>query len=84
MNKKTIKAFGHEYPVAEVKTTGIIDFNEQNFSAEEQEQYRKIVMPIPGQIMMIQGTQCVHCGAEIPHNGRCTKCAGRVGTGKPP
>lgn len=80
MNKKTIKAFGHEYPAEEAETRGIIVFNEQNFSAEEQEQFRKRVMPIPGQIMMVQGTQCMRCGAEIPHNGRCTKCAG---TGKP-
>lgn len=76
MTEKKVKFYGREYPAEEVKSKGIIDFDHQNFSAEDEEQIKKEIMPIPGQIVMIQGTQCVHCGAKIPPNGRCTKCAG--------
>ena len=57
-----IKFFGREYSKEEVKTKGIIDFNHDNFSKEEEEKIRDRIRPVPGQIMMIEGTQEISSG----------------------
>ena len=60
--EKIIKVYGREYSETEAKNKGIIDFNHQNFSKEEEEQIKKEIIPIPGQIMIIEGTQELSSG----------------------
>jgi len=57
LKNKKIEVFGRKYSKEEVHNKGIIDFDHKNFSIEEEEKIRNELIPIRGQIMLIQGKQ---------------------------